>query len=201
MTVIRWTGRQGPPVGRWASWFLLSFCLPVFLSACGKAALVGTQIAQADSADQVLDSVYHVITKDGMRQSIVEADTAYYYEVSKTFELRHLRVTFFNAGGAQSSVLTSTEGTYQVSLGKMEARGNVVVRSVDGRTLNTDLLRYDQNQNKLMTDRPFTFTGPTANGSGVGFVSDPDFRDVTVQQGARGQERGKGGSGFVIPNQ
>ena len=181
---------------------LLCACaaVPLF-AACGKNDLKGTSILQADTADQVLDSVYHVITKDGMRQSVVQADTAYYYEASKTFELRHLTVTFFNVNGGETSTLTSREGTYQVGLGQMEARGDVLVRSVDGRTLSTDLLRYDQNQNKIRTDRPFTFTGPTANGSGVGFVSDPDFRDVTVQQGARGQEKGKGGGGFVIPNQ
>lgn len=175
--------------------------LSAFSLACGKNDLKGTSILQADTADQVLDSVYHVITKDGMRESIVEADTAYYYENSKTFELRRLTVTFFDVNGAQTSTLTSREGTYHVAQGQMEARGDVLVKSVDGRTLSTDLLRFDQNANKLQTDRPFTFTGPTANGSGVGFISDPDFRDVTVQQGARGQERGKGSSGFVIPNQ
>lgn len=176
--------------------------LSAFTLACGDNSLrANATITQADSADQVLDSVYHVVTKQGMRQSIVEADTAYYYESGKVFELRHLRITFFSTTGAQSSVLTATEGTYQMALGQMEARGTVVVRSTDGRQLNTDLLRYDQGLNQLSTDRPFTFSGPTANGSGVGFVSDPDFRDVTVTSGARGRERGTGGSGFVIPGQ
>jgi LPS export ABC transporter protein LptC len=177
---------------------VLSVCC--LLTACDDNALrVQSAIAQADTADQVLDSVYHVVTKDGMRQSIVEADTAYYYEASKIFELRHLKVTFFNVNGGQTSTLTSREGTYQVGLGKMEARGGVVVRSVDGRSLFTELLKYDQGGNELSTDQPFTFTGPTANGSGVGFVSDPDFRNVTGTQG-RGTER-QGTGGFVPPNQ
>ena len=168
--------------------------------ACDDNALRSTtNIQQADTADQVLDSVYHVVTKDGMRQSIVEADTAYYYETSKTFELKHLRVTFFSATGDQTSVLTAREGTYQVAAGKMEGRGNVVVRSQDGRSLSTDLLRYDQTQNQLSTDRPFSFTGNGASGSGVGFVSDPDFRNVTGSQG-RGTEN-QGAGKFIPPNQ
>jgi LPS export ABC transporter protein LptC len=168
--------------------------------ACNDNGLrAASSIGQADTADQVLDSVYHVVTSHGMKQSIVEADTAYYYEAGKVFELKHLRVTFFNASGAQTSTLTADEGTYQVALGKMEGRGNVVVRSVDARTLNTDLLRYDQAANQLSTDRPFTFTGPTVNGSGVGFVSDPDFRNVTGTQG-RGTEN-QGGGKFIPPNQ
>lgn len=174
--------------------------LSVFTLACGDNALrANTSITQADSADQVLDSVYHVVTKNGMRQSIVEADTAFYYEAGKVFELKHLRVTFFNANGAQTSTLTANEGTYQVALGMMEGRGNVVVRSVDARALHTDLLRYDQGLNQLSTDRPFRFTGPTANGSGVGFVSDPDFRNVTGSQG-RGTEN-QGAGAFIPPGQ
>jgi LPS export ABC transporter protein LptC len=176
---------------------VLPSCL---LAACGDNTLKNqATIGQADSADQVLDSVYHVVTSHGLKQSIVEADTAYYYEAGKVFELKHLRVTFFNAQGGQTSTLTANEGTYQVALGKMEGRGNVVVRSVDGRTLNTDLLRYDQAVNQLSTDRPFTFTGPSASGSGVGFVSDPDFRNVTGTQG-RGTEN-QGGGKFIPPNQ
>ena len=179
--------------------FLSALCA-LLLSACGDNALrANTSITQADTADQVLDSVYHVVTSHGMRQSIVEADTAFYYETGKVFELKHLRVTFFDAQGGQTSTLTASEGTYQVALGKMEARRNVVVRSVDGRTLNTDLLRYDQTLNQLSTDRPFTFSGPTASGAGVGFVSDPDFRNVTGSQG-RGTEN-QGGGKFVPPGQ
>ena len=195
----RTDGRTHGRTGRWAQAMLLCACATVPLSACDDNTLRSPTMAQADSADQVLDSVYHVVTRDGMRQSIVEADTAYYYESSKTFELKRLRVTFFNANGAQTSVLTANEGTYQVAAGKMEGRGSVKVRSTDGRTLDTDLLRYDQNLNQLSTDRPFTFTGATANGSGVGFVSDPDFRDVSGQRG-RGVER-QGGGAFVPPNQ
>lgn len=184
----------------WRGAVLLAALPSCLLAACGDNALrANTSIAQADSADQVLDSVYHVVTKNGMRQSIVEADTAYYYEATKTFELKRLRVTFFNSIGAQTSTLTAREGTYQVSLGQMEGRGEVVVRSTDGRTLHTDLLRYDQGLNQLSTDRPFTFTGPTANGSGVGFVSDPDFRNVTGSQG-RGTEN-QGAGKFVPPGQ
>ena len=193
------------PVGRWARWpvwvrIVLALLLTGPLAACGDNALrANTSITQADTADQVLDSVYHVVTSNGMRQSIVEADTAFYYESGKVFELKHLRVTFFNAIGAQTSTLTAREGTYQVALGKMEGRGDVVVRSVDGRSLNTDLLRYDQGLNQLSTDRPFTFSGPTANGAGVGFTSDPDFRDVSGQRG-RGVERQSAGK-FVPPGQ
>ena len=156
-----------------------------------------TTVAAADTADQVLEHLQHYVTKAGVRQSLVEADTAYYYEGAKRFELRGVKVTFYDANGAATSVLTSHEGTYLTQTDNMEARGNVVVTSTDGRTLRTEKLKYDQATNKLSTDLAFTFDGPTARGAGNGFVSDPDFKDVAIQQG-RGVERG---SGFVPPGQ
>ncbi|HEU4763705.1 MAG TPA: LPS export ABC transporter periplasmic protein LptC [Gemmatimonadales bacterium] len=171
----------------------------ILAAACGgKDELRSTTVvAAADTADQVLEHLQHYITKDGVRQSLVEADTAYYYEAPRVFELRGVKVTFYDASGAQTSVLTSREGTYHVQTSDMQARGNVVVVSTDGRTLRTERLNYNQATNKLSTDLPFTFVGPTSSGSGNGFVSDPDFKDVTIQQG-RGVEHG---SGFVPPGQ
>lgn len=168
------------------------------VAACNQNALRNTTtITAADTADQVLEHLQHYITKAGVRQSLVEADTAYYYEAARRFELKGVKVTFYNETGAKSSVLTAREGTYYMQNQNMEARGNVVVVSTDGRTLRSEKLRYDQATNKLSTDIAFTFDGPTARGAGNGFVSDPDFRDVVIQQG-RGVERG---GGFVPPGQ
>lgn len=170
----------------------------VAFAACNHNELRSTTtVAAADTADQVLVHLQHYITKAGVRQSLVEADTAYYYEATRRFELKGVKVTFYSATGAQSSVLTSREGTYYMQDQDMEARGNVVVVSTDGRTLRSEKLRYDQATNKLSTDIAFTFSGPTASGSGNGFVSDPDFRDVIIQQGRGIQRNGA----FVPPGQ
>ncbi|MFI5235851.1 MAG: LPS export ABC transporter periplasmic protein LptC [Gemmatimonadales bacterium] len=177
---------------------MLCVALAIGAGACQHNELRSTTtVAAADTADQVLEHLQHYITKAGVRQTLVEADTAYYYEAPKLFELRGVKVTFYNANGEKTSVLTSREGTYHMQTNAMVARGNVIVVSTDGRTLRTERLDYDQSTNKVSTDLAFTFDGPTAKGAGNGFVSDPDFKDVTIQQG-RGVERG---SGFVPPGQ
>ena len=102
--------------------------------------------------------VRHYITRDGVQKSLVEADTAYYYEASQTFELRVVTVTFYDKDGAPTSTLTSTRGTYQTMTGAMEGRGNVVVRSADGtRTLKSEKLNYDPGKNEISTDLHYTY--------------------------------------------
>lgn len=181
-------------IGRWS----VALALLAALAACNHNELRSTTaVTAADTADQVLEHLQHYITKAGVRQSLVEADTAYYYEAARRFELKGVKVTFYSENGTESSVLTSREGTYFMQTQNMEARGNVVVVSTDGRTLRSEKLRYDQATNKLSTDIAFTFEGPSASGSGNGFISDPDFRDVIIQQG-RGLQRN---GGFVPPGQ
>lgn len=176
----------------------VGLAIGAMVAACNHNELRNTTVVTAaDTADQVLEHLQHYITKAGVRQSLVEADTAYYYEATRRFELKGVKVTFYSATGAPSSVLTSREGTYFMQTQNMEARGNVVVVSTDGRTLRSEKLKYDQATNKLSTDIAFTFDGPSARGSGNGFVSDPDFRDVIIQQG-RGLQRD---GGFVPPGQ
>lgn len=179
-------------------WVWITLGAALVAAGCNQRELRSTTtVAAADTADQVLVHLQHYVTRAGVRQSLVEADTAYYYEPTKRFELRGVKVTFYDANGAPSSVLTSREGTYLTQSDNMEARGHVVVVSTDGRTLRTELLRYDQASNKLSTDLAFTFEGPTASGAGSGFVSDPAFKNVVIQQG-RGVQQG---SGLVPPGQ
>ena len=71
-----------------------------------------------------------------------------------------MHITFFNVQGAESSTLTSREGTYYWRNGEMEARGSVSVVTTDGRTLKTEQLRYSETKNEVTSDVPFVFDGP-----------------------------------------
>ncbi|MEO6057097.1 MAG: hypothetical protein ABIQ49_09690, partial [Gemmatimonadales bacterium] len=57
-----------------------------------------TTVQATDSADQVLEGFSHYVTKDGVRRSRVEADTAYFFENTQVTQLRKIRVVFFDAG-------------------------------------------------------------------------------------------------------
>src|SRR5262249_31843214 len=153
-------------------------------------------VTAADTADQVLIDMSTYITGDGVVQARVRADSAYFYQNSQTAELRTVHVTFYSKDGNESSTMTAREGTYHWATGDMEGRKNVVVVGAgDGRTLRSEVMRYKQATNQVSSDLPFVFDGPGRHVEGRGFVSDPEFRNVTANN-----PHGTGGN-FTLPNQ
>jgi LPS export ABC transporter protein LptC len=167
----------------------------VVLAACETGIKPTATVAAADSADQVLLNMSHYVTDAGIQRAHVLADTAYFYSPTQTAELRNVHITFSDQRGAQTSTLTSREGTYQWRSGDMEARRHVVVVRTDGATLKTEVLRYSQARNQVSSDQPFVFDEPTRHIEGEGFTSDPDFKVVTAIR-----PKGTGGK-FTLPNQ
>jgi hypothetical protein len=78
----------------------------------------------------------------------------------------------------------------------MEARGNVVVVSEDGRRLTTPQLRYDQARNEISSDSAFVLTEPGRRVEGVGFVSDPNMKNIRIAKTTSGST-----GRVTIPNQ
>jgi LPS export ABC transporter protein LptC len=172
--------------------------LGAFGAGCNEpTARPGTLNLAADTADQTLEHVRHYITRDGVQKSLIEADTAYFYEGSKSFELRVVTVTFFGETGDTSSILTAREATYRSMTGAMEGRGNVVVRSADGtRTLRSEKLDYDPGKNEISTDQHYVYDQGSNHLEGDSFTSDPNFQRVTTVK-----PRGRAAEGVVLPGQ
>src|SRR2546421_11583041 len=99
--------------------------LALLAAACEPGIKPTATIAAPDSADQVHFGMSHYVTNMGVQRAQVRADTAYFYSPSQTAELRNVDITFYDVRGAQTSTLTSREGTYHWRGGDMEARGNV----------------------------------------------------------------------------
>ncbi len=60
----------------------------------------------------------------------------------------------------------------------MEARGDVVGTSPDGRQLVTESLEYQKVGDRLVGHEPFVFDSPDQHLEGSSFVADPDFTNV-----------------------
>jgi LPS export ABC transporter protein LptC len=165
--------------------------------ACEDTGARPTTTVQApDSADQVLEGFSHYVTNNGILRSRVEADTAFFFEPTQTNELRNVKIVFFDIKGAESSTLTAKRGTYRWQDGSMQASGNVVVVSPDGRRLSSEVLRFDNATNTILTDRHFTFDQGDEHLEGNSFRSDPDFRNVVTDR-----PRGVTGNGMLLPGQ
>lgn len=151
---------------------------------CFAAAVVGacrspeqppvTVATAADSADQIMVRVRTLLTERGVKQGELFADTAYVYDENSRFQFRKVRTTFNTPTGAPNGTLTAREGRYDIRQRLLEAFGDVVVVTTDGKRLLTPHLRFDQTRNLVRSDSAFTLIDATRRSQGVGFESDPN---------------------------
>jgi LPS export ABC transporter protein LptC len=168
------------------AWWLLAGCVD-------RGITPATTAMAADSADQVLERMTTTILADGVRRSVVYADTAYLYQERQVADLRNLTATFFDLQGNQTSVLTAKTGYYRILAGTLAGWGDVVVRATDGsgRVLRSQHLIFDRALNQIRSDSAFTYESPSGVVTGNSFYADTDFRNVVTRQ-PRGRQRGVG---------
>ena len=150
-----------------------------------------------DSADQMLMGMSTLVTDAGVRRAELKSDTALMYDNNTRTELRKVNATFYTAAGIKDATLTSKFGTYNMVLGTMEARGDVVVTSTAGRRLTTPQLKYDPGRNEVSSDSAFRLTMPDGRVlEGVGFISDPDLNSIRILKNPKAS-----GQRVTIPKQ
>jgi LPS export ABC transporter protein LptC len=128
----------------------------------------------ADTADQVMVRVRTLLTLRGVQQGELFADTTFVYDESSRFLFRKVRTTFNTPTGAPNGTLTAREGRYDIRQRVLEAFGDVVVLTTDGKRLLTPHLRFDQTRNLVRSDSAFTLIDGPQRTQGVGFESDPN---------------------------
>ena len=156
-------------------------------SACGdtQGPPVTNQTLLPDSAEQMLFGITLILTDGGVRRAVVSSDTALMYDANTREELKKVTARFYTPGGEQQAILTSREGSHSTRIGSMEARGNVVVVSSDGKQLETPQLKYDPNRNEVSSDSAFTLTEGERVTKGIGFVSNPDMTNMRILAAAQ----------------
>ncbi len=155
-------------------------------SAAGTATSTNPML---DSADQVAFGFRTLVTDGGLLRAEVFADTALFLEQNTRASLRVVHGDFFGATGSKEATLTANVGNLNSRSNVLEAWGNVVITSVDGRVLKTPMIRYIQSQNLVTSDSAFVLTEPGEKEMrGIGFRTDPSLNAVEVLkvQRARG---------------
>src|SRR5688500_16027597 len=119
---------------------LLIFLCAALGSACSgsqAADPVASDEAQAQRADQVMYGVKQYISAEGIRRGLLNADTAYVFEDSGKVEIRKVQLQLFSETGVQAAALTSKAGTLDTRSQGMIARGGVVLKTQDGKRIET----------------------------------------------------------------
>ena len=162
---------------------IVALALVIVIAACNKTAgppLGATKNTLADSADQILFKAKFAITDGGLKRADIEGDTAYFFNNNTKLVLHPLYAKFYSSNGALDGVVTARSGVYDTRLATLEAMGEVIVNTVDGKRLETPFARYDQRLDLISSDSSFFMSQPGKDVRGKGFKSDAGLNNVTV---------------------
>ena len=149
-----------------------------------------------DTADQVAFGFRTLVTDGGLLRAEIFADTALFQNQNTKIVLLRVTGDFFGATGAKAATATSRRGTFDTRTSTLEAFGDVVITSVDGRVLRTPYIRYDRSSNQVYSDSSFVLTEPGEREMrGIGFRTDPSLNAIEVLQ----VNRARGGT-VRMPN-
>lgn len=167
--------------------------LAASVTACREAQTpkTGTSASMVDpAADQVVFGSRTLVTEGGLRRVEVFSDTALFYDDNTRMDMRVVRGIFYNSSGNKDAIMTARTARYLMRDQNLQARGNVVIISVDGRRLETEFLKYDKAVNQISSDTAFTLTEEGREVTGIGFVSDPDMNNLRILRSSRAKARG-----------
>ena len=172
------------PLNRYARSLAVSAL--VALSACNAESTSPAAVGETPElpADIVIYNVHHVMTRNGVRSSVLDADSAYQREESQALDLMGVRLSFFAESGAETGTLTSKTGTYSLGAGEFAARDSVVLvtRTADGgtRRIESESLNYNLKNDLLWSDARFVMRENGRTTRGTSFRSEGRTGAVVV---------------------
>lgn len=150
------------------------------LCACTPA----DQVEQAADEAPVNREMWHWstrITDRGKSRAQVRAGS--FQQVSENEPAQFsdgVQVAFFNSQGDTVSTLTAERGEINASGDDMKVFGSVVVVARDCTQLQTDSLRWQRDENRIMGEGYVTISRPDGTETGVGFNASSDLKQWTL---------------------
>jgi len=168
---------------------LLFITLTIFflLGCSGEQKETATPIIEEDYPDQESWDATILITREGQTIGYLKAGHIQKFtKKNLTLLLDSIKVDFYDEEGQHTSILTSLGGKVFDLTQDMLAYGNVVVISDSGMTLYTDTLKWNNEEQKIISEIPIKVTteeGDTLYGDS--FKSDPNLknREITNPRG------------------
>lgn len=161
-------------------WILPGIVLVAACGGGGKGFAAGGE-PEALPADKVVTGMRHYITAHGIRQALLLADTAYFYDEKKPIELRKVDLTLYRPTGEVAATVTAESALIDPRTEAIDAKGNVVVVSPDqDQRIESDELHYSPAEDRLWSNMPTTYVRDGKITRGEGFTSDGRGENVKV---------------------
>jgi LPS export ABC transporter protein LptC len=167
---------------------VLATVVAVAAGACkpNKSPPVVTGAGVADSADQTFYGMRSIMTTNGVQRGELTADTAYVLDGTTRFDLRHTHVNFTTDTGAPQGTMDANRGVYSTTRQVLEGWGNVVVKLVDGRSLRSPHVIYNQVSHLITSDTNYTIQRGADTQHGIGFTSNQTFSQFQCMRACGG---------------
>ncbi len=163
-------------------------CVAVAAGACqgAKQPPVVAGPGAADSADQVLFHAQYLLTTNGIQRGNLVADTAYVLDDQTRFDLRKAHATFTTETGTPQGTMDAKRAVYSTRTQILEGWGDVLVKFVDGRSLASPHVIFNQITHQISSDTTYTLTRGADSQHGIGFTSNQTFSTLTCQRACGG---------------
>jgi LPS export ABC transporter protein LptC len=139
--------------------------------------------------DQILENSTITFSEKGILSAKIFAEYVAVYERQDLKEAQKLRVDFFAQDGSRTSFLVADSGVIRERKQKFEALGNVVVTTEQGIRLQTQSLRWDPENAKIVTEDFVTITKGSDIITGYGLEADEELKDLKIKKQVSGQIR------------
>jgi LPS export ABC transporter protein LptC len=164
---------------------MLPVAVTLLVAACSREQPPGP----ARPGEQPLQITRNFTTTEsdsGVVRYVVRARIARFYAGDVT-RAEDVQVDFYDRG-QKVSVLRSKAGFLDAD-GRLRAKGDVVVRAVEGGVLETDELYWDRKEGKIRTDGPFKITEKGDVLTGIGLTTTPNLDLIETENELRGDVR------------
>ena len=156
------------------------------LSACTDSAprMVVDPELEAIEANSISFGFRANMTREGVRQFFVEADTALFFQDSTVVYLHgHVKLTAYNEElGTEKAIVTSDRGRLETDTNELLAEGNAVLFiQVDGRRIESYELRYTPETDNIRSDSAVVMYDGDDIIEGTSFTSDLNFERVDIR--------------------
>ncbi|MFO7811346.1 MAG: LPS export ABC transporter periplasmic protein LptC [Pelovirga sp.] len=141
--------------------------------------------ALSPEIDLALDHLNYTETQDGRKRWTLTADRAEYLRGNHLVRLTPVQLTFYDAGTFGDLNLTADHGELQEDTRQVDVWGDVVIVGEGGERLQTESLRYQDQQRLLTTAAPIHYQAPRMEVTGVGLLVDLEKSTMLVEKDVR----------------
>jgi len=162
-------------------------------AGCDQARRVVPGPSTGELPDQEVGDFVVTETDAGRPEWTLYARSAAMFNARSLVVAHGVRIDFFDEKGERSSTLTAREGEMHQTRRDMVARGNVVLQTVEGTRMSTEVLQFLNREQRIVSD---AFVRVERGGdilTGYGFESDPELRHFEFKRKVQAVVRTRSG--------